>query len=407
MAAPVKLKPLPKSCPVKGFTFAHLAGGLRYSGRPDMALIVADEPCVAAGVFTRNQVAAAPVVVSKEALKKARLHKAVFLNAGRANAGTGREGEKDARIVARSFAKELGCKAEQILLCSTGVIGQRIDAHKIVEKVPAIVGGLDAKDFPSLARAIMTTDTFPKFARGTFKANGKTYAVAGIAKGSGMIAPNMATMLSVVLTDAPVSRAPMQKLLREVTDTTFNAITVDSDTSTNDTLFLLASGAAGGATIGAGSPALGALQEAVRKVCLDLAKQIAIDGEGATKFVAITVKGAKNQAQARDAAKTIADSPLVKTAMAGEDPNWGRIIAAAGRSKATINQFDYELSFDKVKLVAKGKYAGIAAEKKANAIMRKAEYGITLDLKLGKAAATFYTCDLTKDYISINADYRS
>ena len=372
-----------------------------------MALVVSDKPCVAAGVFTKNRVAAAPVVVSKEALKKSALHRAVFLNAGRANAGTGRDGEKDARRVAAAFAKSLGCKASQILLASTGVIGQRIDAEKIVAKTPEIVGVLNEPGFPMLARAIMTTDTFPKFAVKKFKVGAKTCTVAGMAKGSGMIAPDMATMLAVVVTDAPVARAPMQKMLREVTDTTFNAITVDSDTSTNDTLFMLASGEAGCPPIKAGTAAHKALAKATYEVCLDLAKQIAIDGEGATKFVSVTVKGAKTLAQARSAAKTIADSPLVKTAMAGEDPNWGRIIAAAGRSTAEFNQFNYDLHFDKVKLVSAGKYTGIDSEKQVNAIMKGAEYAITLNLKSGKAQATFYTCDLTKDYIAINADYRS
>ncbi len=402
-----KAKALPKTSPVKGFRFATRVAELRYKGRPDLSAVVSDASCVAAGVFTRNRVVAAPVVVSKEHLRKSPRHRAVLLNAGRANACTGAPGLSDARAECRSLARLLWCKPEEILLCSTGIIGQRIGVEKLTQNLPALVMDLKPGALPKVARAIMTTDTYPKYAEARFQVGARRYSIAGVAKGAGMIAPDMATLLSVIVTDAALPKGLLQRAVSEAADLSFNAITIDGDTSTNDTLLLLASGAAGGRPLRAGTAGYRAFEKALQKVALDLALQVARDGEGARKLVKIEVTGARTQTEARACAKAIAESPLVKTALAGEDPNWGRIFAAAGRSGA---RFDFEratLDFENLRLVARGRQTSPAAEKRAHKIMKRSEYSVTVALRAGKFSAFYYTCDFTQEYVTINADYRS
>ncbi|MEW6774945.1 MAG: bifunctional glutamate N-acetyltransferase/amino-acid acetyltransferase ArgJ [Bdellovibrionota bacterium] len=392
---------------MRGFLFANVAAKLRYIKRPDLALIVSDGPCVAAGVFTKNRVKAAPVLLSRENLRALPTHRAVLLNAGRANACTGKPGLEDAKESCEELAKLLNCDPREILLCSTGIIGQRIRISKLKRALPGLVQELEPYTFPPLARAIMTTDTYPKYVGRSFSFNRRRYNLAGIAKGAGMIAPDMATMLSVVVTDAPLSKAALQQALSEVVDKSFNAITIDGDTSTNDTLLLLSSGAAGGESLSPGTGVYDLFVRELGELCLTLAKMIAMDGEGATKFVTIRVLEAKNQKEAAACAKTIANSPLVKTAFAGEDPNWGRILAAAGRSGARFNPNKVRLDIGGVRIVSAGKQESLRAEKRAHSVMKKPSYEIALRLGAGKAQTVVYTCDLTEDYVEVNADYRS
>ena len=391
----------------KGIRAAAAHAGF-YPGNPrlDVALVVADadEP-VAAGVFTQNKFCAAPVQVSRAVLADGRA-RAVILNAGNANAATGAPGLQAAREVATLAAWQLRVPAEEVLVASTGVIGVPLATQPFEAVMGDLVEELSEDGGQQAARAIMTTDTHPKECAVRFTANGVAYMVGGMCKGSGMIQPNMATMLAVVTTDAPVDAVVAQAALKAAVDCSFNKVTVDSDTSTNDSVFLLASGAAGGIRIGETGAANIAFRAAVAHVCEDLARQIAADGEGSTKLVTVNVAGAASAADADAAARTIANSPLVKTAIAGHDCNWGRVAAALGRSGAAFCQEKVDIDILGLAVCRAGLTVGFD---EAEALRRFEDDEVTIDVDLhaGECSTRIWTCDMTHDYISINADYRS
>lgn len=390
---------------VAGFKAAAMAAELRYTGRPDLGLIIASGPVAAAGVFTKNIVCAAPVQWSKDKISNGRAM-AVLLNAGRANACTGEQGLADAARSAKAVSEAVGCDESDVLLASTGVIGQPLNIEKLEKSTPALAENLGEENLEDVARAIMTTDTFHKIVSSEGLIEGKPFTVVGMAKGSGMIAPNMATMLSVVLTDAAVDAAWLQSVLSNAAEMTFNRITVDSDTSTNDTVIALASGAAGNGTLdGEDSSGAAEFKKAFYEVMTELARMVAADGEGATKLVKICVNNAKDESQAKAAAMTVANSPLVKTALFGEDANWGRIICALGRSGAEFDQNKVDIAVDDAYLARQGLAAGNEAA--AAEVMKKKEYSINIDLDAGSGSAEVLTCDFSYDYVKINADYRS
>lgn len=390
---------------INGFKSAAHAGTLRKEGRLDIGLIVADQPAATAAVFTTSSVKAAPVIWSAGIVQSG-LCRAILVNAGRANACTGLEGLDDAKASASTLAAELGGSQDQVLLASTGVIGERLNMEAIFAAIPQLVGNLDESSLPKVAEAMMTTDTVPKTAQAQGEIEGRPFKVVGLAKGVGMIEPNMATMLSFILTDAAVEPDTLKAELKKICDQTFNCITVDGDTSTNDTVFAMASGAAGNTPIdqnnAQGRQELGRV---MHEVMLELARKIVSDGEGATKLVHVELSGAKDDGQARLAAKTVANSPLVKTAIFGEDPNWGRIMMALGRSGAEFDQYQVGIFFDQVEMVKGGMQIGL--EEDAAEIMKKDEYTIAINLNEGPGQARIMTCDLSYEYVKINADYRS
>jgi glutamate N-acetyltransferase/amino-acid N-acetyltransferase len=376
----------------------------------DLALIVAEAGAdvAASGVFTLNRFCAAPVELCKEHLK-AGTARAILVNSGIANACTGEEGLRTARGMATAAARGLDLPMESVLVASTGVIGQQIPMEPVQKAMDALVEGLRPAGWADVARAIMTTDTVPKMSVARVEIGGKTATIGGVAKGSGMIAPNMATMLAFACTDAAIQEDVLDYWVRVGTEESFNRVTVDGDTSTNDTLLVLAGGRAGNAVIrdreSAESRVFG---EALKAVLLDLAKQVVLDGEGATKFIEIVVTGAESVADARTIAFTIAHSPLVKTAFFGEDANWGRIVAAAGRAGVPIMPENAALFFDDVCVFREGTpVQDSEIEEKATRVFKKKEIRVRLDLGMGKAIFTAYTCDLSYDYVKINASYRS
>lgn len=395
---------------VPGFQAAAIASGMRYANRLDLALIVADsgEQTAAAGVFTLNRFTAAPVELCKEHLQAAR-PRAILVNAGIANACTGDEGLQRARETARMTAEALHIPTQTVLVSSTGVIGQQIRLEPVAEVMPSLVEALRPDGWEDAAHSIMTTDTVPKMASTRVELGGKTVTIGGIAKGSGMIAPNMATLLVFVCTDAAVEPDVLQYWVRKGADHSFNCITVDGDTSTNDSLLALAGGHAGNPVLkDTQSPESRLFGEALSAVLLDLAKRIVLDGEGATKLIEILVTGAPDTAAARTVAYTVAHSPLVKTAFFGEDANWGRIIAAAGRSGVPIVPGRVALFFDETCVFRKGTPVDDpGVEEKAAEAFRRKEIRVRLDLGLGESDFTAYTCDLSYDYVKINASYRS
>ncbi|TYO98239.1 glutamate N-acetyltransferase [Geothermobacter ehrlichii] len=387
---------------VRGYRFASGAAGIKASGKADLGLIVSETPAAAAGVFTRNQVAAAPVVVTSGRLAKGRCQ-AIVVNSGNANACTGERGMRDAVRMGELVARALGIDQELVAVSSTGVIGQPMPMAGLEDAVARLAGRLDPDGWPGVAEAIMTTDSFAKTASRT----GAGYGILGIAKGAGMIHPDMATMLAFVLTDAAVDPALMKTLLLQAVDRTFNAITVDGDTSTNDMVLLLANGRSGGDVIAAGSREAEQFAALLEEVLLELAKMIVRDGEGATKLVEVRVTGAVSDAEARLAARSIATSSLVKTAFFGEDANWGRIIAAAGYSGATVDPDRVRILFDDVEMARNGLAVGGDSEARGTEVLRRDAFVVTVDLGLGDGAFSYYTSDLTHDYIRINAEYRT
>lgn len=395
---------------VPGFQVSAVACQMRYRDRLDLALIAAEPQAgaVAAGVFTRNRFSAAPVELSKEHLKSPH-QKAILVNAGIANACTGDLGIQMARQMAELVAQELQVGTEQILVASTGVIGQQIRLDPLAKAAPDLCGNLQPDGWEQVARAIMTTDTVPKMASTHVELSGKPVTIGGVAKGSGMIAPNMATMLAFVCTDAVVEPEVLNYWLRQGTGNSFNCITVDGDTSTNDCILMLSSGTAGNKILkDADSPESLLFGQALEAVLLDLAKQIVRDGEGATKFVEIQICGAPDAQSAKTVAFTIAHSPLVKTAFFGEDANWGRIVAAAGRSRVPVVPEKVDLFFDDVCVFRGGiPLEGPEVEEKASRVFKQQELKVRLDLGLGESVFTAYTCDLSYDYVKINASYRS
>jgi glutamate N-acetyltransferase / amino-acid N-acetyltransferase len=393
---------------VPGFRVSAVHAGIRYRERADLALIAADDMAVAAGVFTQNQFPAAPVLLCKEHLQS-RQARAIVINSGIANAGTGLEGLGRARMMASITAQALGIAEESVLVCSTGVIGQQIPLDAVNHAMPKLTSSLRHDAWDDVARAIMTTDTVPKAASAQLVLEGKTVTITGVAKGAGMIAPNMATLLAFVCTDANVTGPVLDYWTRACAEASFNRITIDGDTSTNDTLVVMAGGSAGHDLISDPHSKAGELfGEALGAVLLDLAKQIVQDGEGATKFIEVRVSGAADGAGARAIAFTIANSPLVKTALFGEDANWGRIIAAAGRAGVPLQPERVVLHFNEVCVFRGGTpVVDPAVEQTATQVFRGKEIVIHLEVGLGEAEYRVYTCDLSYDYVKINASYRS
>ena len=389
---------------VPGFVAGAVSAGLKKGGRMDLGMIFSEVPASAVGVFTTNKVQAAPVLLGKMRIKSG-CCQAIVANSGNANACTGKQGIEDAETVARAAATTLGIDENLVQVASTGVIGRHLNTSAIEAAMPRLAGRLNPTGFDDLAQAIMTTDTFPKALSRQKSIGDKTFTVAAVAKGAGMIQPDMATMLCFVCTDIGAKPDLLGQALSNAVATSFNSITVDGDTSTNDTVLLLANGLSGLNLDEA--ECAEAFQNVLNEVLYTLALQIVQDGEGATKIVSIQVKGALSKDDATTVAYTVANSPLVKTALFGEDANWGRIIAAVGRAGVPINQDKIDIYFDDVCMVKDGQGRGQQAEEAVTAILKCNRFSITIDLKLGNQAATIHTCDLSTDYVRINADYRS
>ncbi|NPV10030.1 MAG: bifunctional glutamate N-acetyltransferase/amino-acid acetyltransferase ArgJ [Anaerolineae bacterium] len=393
---------------VPGFVAAGVHCGLKKEGMLDLALVLSQRPACCAGVFTTNRFQAAPVLYDRDAIDSdPRGVRAVAINSGCANACTGPEGEEDAREMARLAGRALGVDANRVLVMSTGVIGQRLDLAKVGAGLTRAAESLSSAGGHDAARAIMTTDTRPKEFALRAQVAGATVTVAGMAKGAGMIGPNMATLLSLIVTDASVSPAALEQILVYATNRSFNCITVDGDMSTNDTLLLLANGAAGNPTIeGRESEGFGDLRDAVTTTAVELAKMVAFDGEGATKRVTIQVKGARTWEEGRTAAMSVANSPLVKTAIYGRDANWGRILCAVGYSGVPVDPGRVDLWLGDLHLVRQGRPHDVN-EARAAEILAEEDVAITVDLGMGQESVTVWTCDLSHDYVSINAHYRT
>ncbi len=391
---------------IRGFSFSTVEAAIKKPGRKDLALIFSEVPATAAAVFTTSSVKAAPVLVSRDHIASGTAQ-ALVVNSGNANACTGEPGIIVAQETTRLVALALGIETSAVQVCSTGVIGVQMPMERITSSIPRLTEGLSTGTLADVADAIMTTDTFAKTESGCGVSGGIGYTVAGIAKGAGMIMPNMATMLSFIITDAAIEPNFLQQTFRQAVDKSFNAITVDGDMSTNDTCLILANGMAGNPAITEGSAEGDAFAAILNTVLLSLAKQIVKDGEGATKFVEIRVTGALNDADAKRAALAIANSSLVKTAFFGQDANWGRIFAAVGYSGAEVDQTRLSLCFDDVCMARNGIFAGGDAEARGTTVLKKKEFTVLVDLGLGSGSATMYTSDLTHEYVSINADYRS
>ena len=393
---------------IKGFKFAGIPAGIKKNGRRDLGLIFCKKPATAAALFTRNHVVAAPVIMGKETIKNGKCQ-AVLVNSGNANCFTGSQGILDARETARLVAKNFDIPEDLVMVSSTGVIGAPLPMDRFKTGIPQLKEQISFDLLEDFAQAILTTDTCQKIARQNGSIDTpqgvKQFSILGIAKGSGMIRPDMATMLAYVLTDADISAKDLHAALTAANEKSFNRITVDGDTSTNDTLLCLANGASNtGINDDAG---LTVFQNLLERVCFDLGKMVVKDGEGATKVVQITVRGAGTQEDAFKAAEAIAHSNLVKTAIYGEDPNWGRITAAAGRSGAFVDPDKMDLYFEEIALVIRGCWQGETAEKQAAQIMKAPEINMVLDLNLGDKTDSFLFCDFSEDYVKINADYRS
>ena len=408
MAKITKVSPLapaafPELPAIDGVRFATAEAGVRYQGRADVMLALLDPGTSVAGVFTRSATRAAPVLDCQIKIGgSGDGPAAILVNSGNANAFTGHYGQISVAEVTQAVSESAGIPVERVFTSSTGVIGEPLPHERIVAQLETLKSGLDRHSIEDAARAIMTTDTFPKGASAQVEIGGKTVSIAGIAKGSGMIAPDMATMLVYIFTDAQAEQLALQALLGKQTGRTFNCITVDSDTSTSDTLLLCATGASG---IDATGNA--AFAKALESVMLDLAQQVVRDGEGATKFVEIRVTGAATDADAKVHGLAIANSPLVKTAIAGEDPNWGRIVMAIGKSGAAADRDLLSISFGDILVAEKGWVCPDYREEDAAAYMKGQDLVIAVDLGLGEGRSTVWTCDLTRGYIEINADYRS
>jgi glutamate N-acetyltransferase/amino-acid N-acetyltransferase len=405
--APTTYPDLP---PLEGVRFATAEAAIRYKNRRDVLVMTFPKGTEAAGVFTRSKCPSAPVDWCREALKGGKA-RALVVNSGNANAFTGRRGAETVKTTAAIAAKAVGCRPKEVLLASTGVIGEPLDATKFDGPVADCVARGAPGPWIDAARAIMTTDTFPKVATATARIGGADVTINGIAKGAGMIAPDMATMLSFIVTDAPIAAAALHKMLLKVTQTSFNAITVDSDTSTSDTLILFATGTAAAR----GAPRidevsdrrLSAFKLALGHVVRDLAQQVVRDGEGARHFVSVTVDGATSAASAKRVALSIANSPLVKTAIAGEDANWGRIVAAVGKAGEPADRDRLAIWFGETRVAFKGARDPSYDEALVSTYMKNKDIDIRVDLGLGRGRFTVWTCDLTKEYVEINGDYRS
>jgi glutamate N-acetyltransferase/amino-acid N-acetyltransferase len=404
---PEKLAELP---PIDGVRLAACEAGIRYQGRMDLMLALFAPETVVGGVFTLSKTASAPVEWCRAQLVQGGA-RALVVNSGNSNAFTGMKGVEAVKATAKAAASAAGCNEQDVFLASTGVIGEALDPDKFTDRLEGLARDADESAWDLAARAIMTTDTYPKLVTRTVQIDGQDVTVNGIAKGAGMIAPDMATMLAFVFTDAPLTPAAAQTICEGGVADTFNAITIDGDTSTSDTVLLFATGAAskrGVTEIADPSDARGVIiAEAVEQVMRDLAHQVVKDGEGAGKFVAITVEGAESESAARKIGFSIANSPLVKTAFAGEDRNWGRIVMAVGKSGEAADRDKLAIWFGDIRVAREGEVDPAYVEDDAAAYMKGAELEVRVNVGVGSASGTVWTCDLTSEYISINADYRS
>jgi glutamate N-acetyltransferase/amino-acid N-acetyltransferase len=407
--SPLAPAAFPELPPIAGVSLAAAETGIRYKNRPDVLLAIMEPGTTVAGSFTRSKSRSAPVDWCVDSLDGGSA-RAVVINAGNANAFTGKAGVATVKAVAKSAAKLLGCKSHEIFQASTGVIGEPLDPSFITNALPKLAEAAEPAAWGMAARAIMTTDTFPKAATARVRLGGKTVTINGIAKGSGMIAPDMATMLVFIFTDAALPPKILQKLLTKSVDRTFNCITVDGDTSTSDTVLLFATGAAGGALTGlrsAEDARLKGFAKALDGLCMDLAQQVAKDGEGAEKFIEITVTGAETPKAAHRIAMSIANSPLVKTAIAGEDANWGRIVMAIGKAGEKAIRDKLRIRIGGITVARNGMRDPSYKEAEIMPHMKGRHIVIEADVGVGKGACTVWTCDLTHRYIDINGSYRS
>ena len=430
MAATPKQSPFaPRSVPrlpaIDGVRFGTAAVGVRHAGRTDLMLAVLAEGSVAAGVTTSSKTCSAPVLWCRDQFRHGRA-RALVVNSGNANAFTGRAGMEAVRVTADAAAKAVGCRPDEVLVASTGVIGEPMDAGKIAAALPALAQSLlttavqadaaTASAWEPAARAIMTTDTYPKLAVAEVEIGGVPVTIGGFCKGAGMIAPDLGTMLCFIFTDAAIAQPVLQRLVSAIADQTFNCITVDGDTSTSDTVIVFATGRSAArkaperqapVITDMADPACGAFAAGLRKVMHDLALQVVRDGEGLSKFVTVSVWGAEHDQAARRIAFALANSPILKTAIAGEDPNWGRVVMAVGKSGEAADRDRLAIWFGPHLVATDGARAPGYEEKTVAAYMKGAEIAIRVDVGIGGGQATVWTCDLTHDYVSINADYRS
>jgi glutamate N-acetyltransferase/amino-acid N-acetyltransferase len=408
--SPLAPNTVPAMPALAGVRLATAAAGIRYRDRTDVLLVCLDPGTAVAGVFTKSKCASAPVDWCRDNLKS-RSARALVVNSGNANAFTGKTGREACQFTARLAAKAVGCRAGEVFLASTGVIGEPLDAKAFDGVMDGLVARASADGWLDAAKAIMTTDTFAKVATAQARLGKATVTINGFAKGAGMIAPDMATMLSFVFTDAPIAAAALQSLLKDTVADTFNAVTIDGDTSTSDTLLAFATGAAaarGAPRVGkAGDPRLKDFRRAFAAVLADLAEQVARDGEGARKLVEIEVEGAVSKASARRIAMSIANSPLVKTAIAGEDANWGRVVMAVGKAGEPADRDKLAIWFGGIRVAHKGMRDPAYDEAKVSAAMKEQKISLKVALGLGRGRDRVLTCDLTKEYVAINGDYRS
>lgn len=408
--SPLAPKAYPEMPPVEGVRIATAEAGIKYCGRKDLMVMLFDTGTEVAGVFTRSMCPSAPVEFCRSNLPGGRA-RALVVNSGNANAFTGRRGREATRMTAEAAARAAGARVEEIFLASTGVIGEPLDAGRFAHLLDDLTDRAAPSGWDEAARAIMTTDTYPKLATATARLGKTEVVINGIAKGAGMIAPDMATMLSFVCTDAPIAAPVLQTLLSKATDKTFNAVTVDSDTSTSDTLMLFSTGKAearGAPRITDAKDArLAPFRRALEGLLKNLALQVVRDGEGARKQVEVTVTGAKSARSAKRIALSIANSPLVKTAVAGEDANWGRVVMAVGKAGEPAERDRLAIWFGDIRVAHEGERDPDYSEEETSVYMRRDEIVIRVDIGLGRGAATVWTCDLTKEYVAINGDYRS
>ena len=389
---------------VQGFKASGVRAGLKKDMALDLAILFSERESAAAGVFTTNKVVAAPVILTQEHVQNGKA-RAIIANAGNANACTGKAGLENARRTADLVAERLGINSDEVLVASTGVIGQPLNVERIAHALPFLIESLSPEDIPTAAQAIMTTDSFAKISHFEGHAGGHPYRILGIAKGAGMIMPNMATMLCFIISDIRIDSHDLKGALLSSVETTFNRITVDGDTSTNDTVLVMANGMAGNRAL-TEQDHMGFTQ-GLKTVMGELARMIVRDGEGASKVIDLIIKGAHNASDALKAARTVANSSLFKTACYGQDPNWGRIMAALGRADIMMKQEKVDIAINDVLIVSQGLGKGSEPEKKAAEIMALKEYSITIDLHQGDYQDRIITCDLTHEYVSINANYRT
>jgi glutamate N-acetyltransferase/amino-acid N-acetyltransferase len=388
----------------KGFLLSTSEAAIKKPGRKDLALIFSQKEATIAGMFTTNKVKAAPVKLDMKKIRSGRAQ-AIVVNSGNANACTGSRGIEDSRTIVKRVASGLGVKPSLVYICSTGVIGVPLPMSRLMPKIAGLVHHLGKSSIKDVAKAIMTTDTFPKVVTEKVQIGRKTGTITGICKGAGMICPDMATMLCFIMTDIAVKHKTLDRTLKEVVNGSFNNITVDGDRSTNDTVLIMANGMLGNQHITEKSASYHQFKKALAAVAGRLSRMIVKDGEGATKLIEIYIRGARKHTEARKAAFAVANSKLVKTALYGNDVNWGRIMTALGYADISLNEETTDIYFGKVPVVKKGKGAG--REGKAREVMKRKEFSIVIDLNIGRASAKVLTCDLAEDYVKINASYRT